>query len=91
MAAKDYSFHTGAFGSVYLAKNTKSRTVMSQDRRVIDENELLGLFEFYVLNKCERDRCRTFGVSDGNGEEIFEVKLSDKQVELLKERIKSKK
>ena len=91
MAAKDYSFHTGAFGSVYLAKNTKSRTVMSQDRRVIDENELLGLFEFYVLNKCERDRCRTFGVSDGNGEEIFEVKLSDKQVELLKERLKSTK
>ncbi len=91
MAAKDYSFHTGAFGSVYLAKNTKSRTVMSQDRRAIDENELLGLFEFYVLNKCERDRCRTFGVSDGNGEEIFEVKLSDKQVELLKERLKSKK
>ena len=91
MAAKDYSFHTGVFGSVYLAKNTKSRTVMSQDRRVIDENELLGLFEFYVLNKCERDRCRTFGVSDGNGEEIFEVKLSDKQVELLKERLKSKK
>ena len=26
-----------------------------------------------------------------NGEEIFEVKLSDKQVELLKERLKSKK
>ena len=91
MAAKDYSFQTGVFGSIYLAKNTKSRTVMSQDRRVLDENELLCLFEFYVLNKCERDRCRTFGVSGGNGEEIFEVKLSDKQVELLKERLKSKK
>ena len=91
MAAKDYSFHTGIWGSVYLAKNTKSKTIMSQDRRVITENELLGLFEFYVLSKCELDKCRTFGVSDGNGEEIFEVKLSDKQVELLKERLKSKK
>ena len=91
MAAKDYSFHTGVFGGVYLAKNTKSRTVMSQDRRLITEGELLGLFERYVLNKCEMDECRTFGVSKDNGEEIFEVKLSDKQVELLKERLKSQK
>ena len=91
MAAKDYSFQTGMWGSVYLAKNTKSKTTMSQDRRLITENEILGLFEFYTVNKCERDACRTFGVTDGNGEEIFEVKLSDKQVELLKERLKSKK
>ena len=88
MAAKDYSFQSGAFGAVYLAKNNKSKTLMSSDRRVITENELLGLFEHYVLNKCEKDKCKTFGVTNGNGEEIFEVKLSQQEVDKLISKIK---
>ena len=83
MAAKDYSFQPGAFGTIYLAKNNKSKILMSSDRRAITENELLGLFEHYVLNKCEKDRCKTFGVTNGNGEEIFEVKLSQQEVDKL--------
>ena len=83
MAAKDYSFQSGAFGTIYLAKNNKSKTLMSSDRRAITENELLGLFEHYVLNKCEKDRCKTFGVTNGNGEEIFEVRLSQKEVDKI--------
>lgn len=88
MAAKDYSFQSGAFGTIYLAKNNKSKTLMSSDRRVITENELLGLFEHYVLNKCEKDKCKTFGVTNGNGEEIFEVKLSQQEVDKLISKIK---
>lgn len=88
MAAKDYSFQSGAFGTVYLAKNNKSKTLMSSDRRAITENELLGLFEHYVLNKCEKDKCKTFGVTNGNGEEIFEVKLSQQEVDKLISKIK---
>ena len=88
MAAKDYSFQSGAFGTVYLAKNNKSKTLMSSDRRVITENELLGLFEHYVLNICEKDKCKTFGVTNGNGEEIFEVKLSQQEVDKLISKIK---
>lgn len=83
MAAKDYSFQSGAFGTIYLAKNNKSKTLMSSDRRAITENELLGLFEHYVLNKCEKDRCKTFGVTNGDGEKIFEVKLSQKEVDKI--------
>ena len=88
MAAKDYSFQSGAFGTVYLAKNNKSKILMSSDRRAITENELLGLFEHYVLNKCEKDKCKTFGVTNGNGEEIFEVKLSQQEVDKLISKIK---
>ena len=83
MAAKDYSFQSGAFGTIYLAKNNKSKTLMSSDRRAITENELLGLFEHYVLNKCEKDRCKTFEVTNGNGEEIFEVRLSQNEVDKI--------
>ena len=56
---------------------------MSSDRRAITENELLGLFEHYVLNKCEKDKCKTFGVTNGDGEEIFEVKLSQNEVDKI--------
>ena len=87
MAAKDYSFQSGAFGTIYLAKNNKSKTLMSSDRRVVTENELLGLFEHYVLNKCEKDRCKTFGVTNGNGEEIFEVRLSQNEVNKIVSKI----
>ena len=83
MAAKDYSFQSGAFGTVYLAKNNKSKRLMSSDRRAITENELLGLFEHYVLNKCEKDKCKTFGVTNGDGEEIFEVKLSQNEIDKI--------
>ena len=83
MAAKDYSFQSGAFGTIYLAKNNKSKILMSSDRRAITENELLGLFEHYVLNKCEKDKCKTFGVTNGDGEEIFEVKLSQNEVDKI--------
>ena len=88
MAAKDYSFVSGVFGTIYLARNNKSKTLMSSDRRVITENELLGLFEYYVLNKCEKDKCKTFGVTNENGEEIFEVKLSQQEVDKLISKIK---
>ena len=81
MAAKDYSFQSGSFGTIYLAKNNKSKTLMSSDRRAITENELLGLFEYYVLNKCEKDKCKTFGVTNENGEEsevtLVELKNTD--------------
>ena len=83
MAAKDYSFQSGAFGTIYLAKNNKSKILMSSDRRAITENELLGLFEHYVLNKCEKDKCKTFGVTNGDGEEIFEVKLSQNEIDKI--------
>ena len=83
MAAKDYSFQPGAFGTIYLAKNNKSKISMSSDRRAITENELLGLFKHYVLNKCEKYKCKTFGVTNENGEEIFEVKLSQNEVDKI--------
>ena len=43
MAAKDYVFVTGMV-TPYLAKKTKGQ-VMSQDRRPIEDNEIIGLFE----------------------------------------------
>lgn len=52
MAAKDYVFVTG-WRDAYLAKKKKSNSpMMSTDRRIIEDNEILGLFEFYLRKWC---------------------------------------
>ncbi len=52
MAAKDYEFVETIFGDVYLAKRTKDPHVMSEDRRKVTDNELIGLFETLLRKKC---------------------------------------
>lgn len=49
MAAKDYVFQSG-WRDVYFAKQTKSKKLISQDRRVVTDNEIIGLFEHYLKN-----------------------------------------
>ena len=73
MAAKDYVFVTG-MANVYLAKKTKG-PAMSQDRRQVTDNEILGMFEFYLRNWSENKKDETLVVCDGSGKLIFEAKL----------------
>ena len=75
MAAKDYVFVTGMV-TPYLAKKTKGQ-VMSQDRRPIEDNEILGLFEFYLRKWCEESKKGTVTICDGKGKMLFEAKLLD--------------
>ena len=76
MAAKDYEFVTGLV-TPYLAKKTKGH-VMSQDRRPIENYEILGLFEFYLRKWCEESKKDTMIITDGKGKKLFEAKLLDK-------------
>lgn len=76
MAAKDYVFVTGMV-TPYLAKKTKGK-VMSQDRRPIEENEILGLFEFYLRKWYEESKQDTVTIYNGKGKQLFEAKLLDK-------------
>ena len=80
MAAKDYVFEEGCFGTIYLAKKIKSKTLMSEDRREVEDREIIALFERYLRRRCkELD-------DDGivitlEGKKIFEAKLLDKEAE----------
>ena len=65
MAAKDYVFVTGMV-TPYLAKKTKGQ-VMSQDRRPIEDNEIIGLFELYLRNWCETNKQDTITITDCKG------------------------
>lgn len=79
MSANDYEFVAG-LDCVYLARKIKSKKFMSKDRRVVTENEILGLFEFYLRRCVEECGCRKVAVKR-HGEPIFEAKLLDEEEE----------
>lgn len=75
MAAKDYIIVEGCLGTVYLAKKIKSEKLISQDRRVITDNEIIGMFECYLKKFCDDNGTDTLVITGNNGKRIFEAKL----------------
>lgn len=75
MAARDYEIVAG-WQNAYLAKRTKSNR-MSADRRRIEDNEIIGLFEFYLRNYCEKHQTDNLVITNGDGKKLFETKLLD--------------
>lgn len=83
MAATDYEIVTG-WMNAYLAKKKKSTKkgsqTMSEDRRPITEEEMLGLFEFYLRKWCdEHEGEDTMFIIDDDGKLIFKATLLDKE------------
>lgn len=72
--ANDYVFAAG-MRNVYLAKKTKG-SCMSLDRRVVTDNEIIGMFEFYLRKWVEENGGeKTVTITSSNGEPIFEATL----------------
>ena len=81
MAAKDYVFVTGLLNA-YLAKKKKSNSpMMSTDRRVIEDNEIIGLFEFYLRKYCSEHKKSTVVIKKQDGTPLFDATLLDKKEE----------
>ena len=83
MAAKDYIIVSG-WQNCYLTRKKKSTKrgpqTMSNDRRPITDEEMIGLFEFYLRQWCEEHPGEdTVVITDGDGKKIFEAKLLDKE------------
>lgn len=53
--------------SAYIAKRNKDKALMSQVRREITENEILGLIVWYSQQKFENDNCDEYTIANGNG------------------------
>lgn len=72
--ANDYVFVAG-MRDVYLARKTKGNC-MSSDRRVVTDNEIIGMFEFY-LRKWSEDNGgkKTVTLTSSKGEPVFEATL----------------
>ena len=86
MAAKDYTFGAGCFGAIYLTKKTKPRKdglhLMSQDRRPLEEPEILYIFEHYLRHFCDQHHTDTLTVTGNGGKVLFEATLKDKEGEV---------
>ena len=77
MSAKDYEVVTGFMRAYFAKKKKRISNTMSQDRREITPNEIMGLFEFYLRQYCERNNTDTIIVADGDGNKLYEAKLYD--------------
>ena len=55
--------------------------MMSTDRRVIEDNENIGLFEFYLRKQCGESGKSTFTFTNSDGKKLFEATLLDKKEE----------
>ena len=81
MAAKDYIFVTGMC-EAYLAKKKKTDSpTMSQDRRIVTDNEIIGLFEFYLRKYCGTKKTDMITITKPDGTPLFSAKLIDKPKE----------
>lgn len=80
MSAKDYGFFPSELtGTIYMAKRIKSPHLMSEDRRVVTDNEIIGMFEHYLRHFCKDNNTDTLVIKNGECT-IFEVTLKDKQL-----------
>jgi hypothetical protein len=84
MSAKDYIIVEGCLGTPYLSKKTKSNKLMSQDRRPISDNEIIGLFENYLKRFCIENKSSTLEITDGDGNKIFTAKIVGKMLKDVK-------
>lgn len=70
---KDTVIVTG-WKSAYIAKKNKSKDLMSQVRREITENEILGLIVWYSKNKFQDDNSDEFVITNSQGEVELTIK-----------------
>lgn len=63
---QDTAIVTG-WKSAYIAKKNKSKDLMSQVRREITENEILGLIVWYSQQKFENDNCDEYTITNSEG------------------------
>lgn len=86
MSAKDYKICPALFNA-YIAKVSKRNpNIMLEDRRVIEENEILALIEWYLHNYCVKHRTDCVSISSGENE-LFTITAKGKLLEKIKEEL----
>lgn len=87
MSAKDYKICPALFNA-YIAKVSKRNpNMMLEDRRVIEEQEILALIEWYLHNFCVENKTDNVTISAG-GSKLFTITAKGKLLEKIKEEIK---
>lgn len=87
MSAKDYVIEEGCLDTPYLCRKTKSNSLMSTDRRIISDGEIIGLFKNYLKRFCVESESSEISLTE-NGNVIFSVKLEGGFLEEIVSEIK---
>lgn len=88
MSAKDYIIVEGCLGTPYLSKRTKSNKLMSNDRRIITDDEIIGLFENYLKKFCVENKSSELKITDSEGNKIFTANIVGKMLHDVESEIK---
>lgn len=84
MSAKDYKICPACF-NIYIAKvSKKDPRMMLNDRRPLEEHEILGIIEWYAREYCIRHKTDEFHITK-KGKEIFSVKISGELLDEVKD------
>lgn len=87
MSAKDYQI-CPALSSIYIAKVSKRHPdLMLEDRRPLEQHEILGIIEWYVRDYCLRNKVKKIGVTK-YGKEIYSIEISGELLEEVRNKIK---
>lgn len=83
MSAKDYQICPAMF-KAYIAKvSKKNPDLMTDDRRVITEEEIANLIEWRFRRFCEENKTTTMYINN-NGETIIELNAKGSLLDELK-------
>ena len=81
MAAKDYQICPALFNA-YIAKvSKKNPNIMTDDRRVITENEILMLIDWYLDNELEENQTSLSFESNAREGKRIQLKFVDENNE----------
>ena len=90
MSAKDYKICQACF-DIYIAKvSKKNPRIMLEDRRPLQEHEIIAIIEWYARNYCIEHKTSEIGITK-NGKEFLSIKISGELLEEVKNEIKKNK
>lgn len=90
MSAKDYKICPG-WANIYIAKVSKRNPeFMLNDRRPIEEHEILGIIEWFARNYCIEHKTDEIQITKKK-KEIYTIKISGELLEEVKDKIRKEK
>lgn len=88
MAAKDYKICPALFNAFIAKVSKRDPNLMTDDRRIITDREIIGLIRWYLKRFCiENDTDRVF--INENEKTTIEIVAHGKLLEEIKEEIKT--
>lgn len=88
MAAKDYQICPALFNAFIAKVSKRDPNLMTEDRRIITDREIIGLIRWYLERFCVKNDTDRMFIKE-NEETTIEIVAHGKLLEEIKEEIKT--